>query len=61
MPGVKRVPGVGGQVLGGENSMAIRSFRDLRVWQVGMELVDQVYRSTNKFRLFSKPCGLPGG
>jgi len=29
--------------------MAIRSFRDLRVWQVGMELVEQVYRSTNKF------------
>lgn len=29
--------------------MSIQSFRDLRVWQLGMDLVEQVYRSTNGF------------
>ena len=29
--------------------MAINSFRDLRVWQAGMELVEQVYLLTQSF------------
>lgn len=29
--------------------MAINSFRDLRVWQAGMDLVEQVYRLTQAF------------
>jgi four helix bundle protein len=29
--------------------MAINSFRDLRVWQAGMDLVEQVYRITQTF------------
>jgi len=29
--------------------MAIRSFRDLRVWQMGMDLVEQIYSSTRAF------------
>lgn len=29
--------------------MAINSFRDLRVWQAGMDLVEQVYRLTQMF------------
>ncbi|HEX8847045.1 MAG TPA: four helix bundle protein [Pyrinomonadaceae bacterium] len=29
--------------------MAINSFRDLRVWQAGMELVEQVYLLTQAF------------
>lgn len=29
--------------------MSIKSFRDLRVWQMGMDLVDRVYRLTNTF------------
>jgi four helix bundle protein len=29
--------------------MAITSFRDLRVWQSGMELVTQIYRLTQSF------------
>ena len=29
--------------------MAINSFRDLRVWQAGMELVEQVYLLTKSF------------
>jgi four helix bundle protein len=29
--------------------MAINSFRDLRVWQAGMELVEQVYLRTQSF------------
>ena len=29
--------------------MSIRSFRDLRVWQVGMDLVEEVYRATSRF------------
>jgi four helix bundle protein len=29
--------------------MAIKSFRDLRVWQMGMDLVEQVYRLTRSF------------
>jgi len=29
--------------------MGISSFRDLRVWQVGMDLVDKVYRVTQEF------------
>ena len=29
--------------------MAINSFRDLRVWQAGMELVEQVYLITQSF------------
>jgi four helix bundle protein len=29
--------------------MAISSFRDLRVWQAGMELVEQVYLLTQRF------------
>ncbi len=29
--------------------MSILSFRDLRVWQSGMDLVEQIYRSTNTF------------
>jgi four helix bundle protein len=32
-----------------EASMAISSFRDLRVWQAGMELVEQVYLLTQSF------------
>ena len=29
--------------------MAINSFRDLRVWQAGMDLVEQIYRLTQLF------------
>jgi four helix bundle protein len=29
--------------------MAINSFRDLRVWQIAMDLVEQVYRLTRNF------------
>ncbi|HEU5102285.1 MAG TPA: four helix bundle protein [Roseiflexaceae bacterium] len=29
--------------------MTINSFRDLRVWQIGMELVEQIYRLTQLF------------
>src|SRR5207302_4582211 len=32
-----------------EVCMAIKSFRDLRVWQVGMDLVEQVYLLTQSF------------
>jgi four helix bundle protein len=32
-----------------EKSSAIKSFRDLRVWQVGMELVEHVYLLTQTF------------
>jgi four helix bundle protein len=29
--------------------MPVNSFRDLRVWQAGIELVERVYRATQKF------------
>ncbi|MBC7930725.1 MAG: four helix bundle protein [Rubrivivax sp.] len=29
--------------------MAINSFRDLRVWQAGMDLVEEIYRLTQSF------------
>ena len=29
--------------------MTINSFRDLRVWQAGMDLVEQIYRLTQSF------------
>jgi four helix bundle protein len=29
--------------------MGVNSFRDLRVWQVGMDLVEQIYRLTQAF------------
>lgn len=29
--------------------MGINSFRDLRVWQLGMEIVEQIYRLTQGF------------
>jgi len=29
--------------------MPIKSFRDLRVWEMGMSLVEQIYRSTRTF------------
>jgi four helix bundle protein len=29
--------------------MAIKSFRDLRVWRMGMDLVEQIYRLTRPF------------
>ncbi len=29
--------------------MAIKSFRDLRVWQAGMDLVEAIYRITQPF------------
>ena len=29
--------------------MTINSYRDLRVWQVGMDLVEQIYRATQGF------------
>ena len=32
-----------------EKGTAIRSFRDLRVWQAGMDLVEQVYLLTQTF------------
>ncbi len=32
-----------------EKNATIKSFRDLRVWQVGMDLVENVYRATQKF------------
>ena len=32
-----------------EASMAINSFRDLRVWQAGMDLVEEVYLLTQTF------------
>ena len=31
--------------------MTIKSFRDLRVWQAGVDLVEQVYRLTQTFPL----------
>jgi four helix bundle protein len=48
------VLGVGCQVLdigacGKEMKMPINSFRDLRVWQAGMDLVEQVYHLTQSF------------
>ena len=33
----------------GKTIMSIRNFRDLRVWQVAMDLVEQIYRSTAGF------------
>jgi four helix bundle protein len=33
----------------GGNGRAINSFRDLRVWQAAMDLVEQVYRRTQAF------------
>ncbi len=42
--------GDGDQGLGkAKGSVVINSFRDLRVWQAGMELVEQVYGLTNLF------------
>ena len=32
-----------------KNQMAFNSFRDLRVWQAGMDLVELVYRLTESF------------
>lgn len=32
--------------------MKIRSFRDLRVWQAGMNLVEEIYRLTKPFPTF---------
>jgi four helix bundle protein len=32
-----------------EQKTKIRSFRDLRVWQVGMDLVEQIYLLTQTF------------
>jgi hypothetical protein len=32
-----------------EKGTAIRSFRDLRVWQAGMDLAEQVYLLTQAF------------
>ncbi len=32
-----------------EKNTTIRSFRDLRVWQVAMDLVEQVYLLTRRF------------
>jgi four helix bundle protein len=29
--------------------MTVSSFRDLRVWQAGMDLVEEVYRATERF------------
>ena len=29
--------------------MKIKSFRDLRIWQLAMELVEQIYRTTRDF------------
>ncbi len=29
--------------------MTVQSFRDLRVWQLGMDLVEQIYRLTQAF------------
>jgi four helix bundle protein len=29
--------------------MAVKSFRDLRVWQAAMDLVEKIYRLTQKF------------
>lgn len=29
--------------------MTVKSFRDLRVWQAAMDLVEQIYRLTRKF------------
>jgi hypothetical protein len=31
-----------------EENMKVESFRDLRVWQAGMELVEEVYRSLRR-------------
>src|SRR5215510_5282912 len=32
-----------------ETRMPVKSFRDLRVWQAGMDLVEQVYLLTQQF------------
>lgn len=34
--------------------MALESFRDLRVWQAGMDLVEDVYRLTKSFPIDEK-------
>jgi four helix bundle protein len=41
--------GIRGQGPELENCMKIKSFRDLRVWQLAMELVELVYRRTREF------------
>lgn len=37
------------QVEGDRRGRVVNSFRDLRVWQVGVDLVEQVYRLTQTF------------
>jgi len=41
--------GIRGQGPELENCMEIKSFRDLRIWQLAMELVERVYRLTRGF------------
>ncbi len=38
-----------GEERGGETAMSIRNFRDLRVWQQAMDLVEAIYRLTGGF------------
>jgi four helix bundle protein len=44
-----RETGVGSRESGFSDGTKITSFRDLRVWQAGMELVEQIYRLTAAF------------
>jgi four helix bundle protein len=41
--------GVGNRDSGFGEDAKVTSFRDLRVWQAGMELVEHVYRATGEF------------
>ncbi len=41
--------GVRGWGLENEETMTVKSFRDLRVWQAAMDLVEKIYRLTQKF------------
>jgi four helix bundle protein len=43
-----QVPGAGREIRL-QTSNAVKSFRDLRVWQAGIELVEQVYRLSRGF------------
>ncbi len=49
-------------MLQGDVESGIRTYRDLAVWQVGMDLVEQIYRATRDwprqetYRLIDQVC-----
>jgi len=45
-----------------EHEMMIKSYRDLDVWKLAMDFVEQVYVLTRKFpKIISIMCQLPAG